>query len=570
MSLIKCPECGRYVSDRANTCPNCGYPLAELNAQPVEPETWICPDCGNENYIDDMSCPNCGCPAQENVYPHMTNNHTGYYYPTPNDPYQNSQAVLHSDNETSTGFPVMGVIAVVLSILGFTSLIGFILAIIELKREDKKSKAFCWVSIGICAFWLFVFICNIASSSKHSSDSDKYSQQTESYTQSIEEESSDEYSFQEEKPVSDSVEYNDTDYEDVFFYDLTDNLDYYNGKNIRTVVKVKNCYADDVAPYIRSEYSDYELAENPVGIKIYPYNYQKFESGEYIIVEGTLAKDGSEDVLANAYISSSGTEAQTAFEDGLTAYIQHRNVVLQQNRETFISNCTDVSYEDLRRYPDTYKDVPIKLTIYIQDVEPDGWIFPGDIIATLNGEEIAVYDERQVREPRIMKGDTITVYATGYGLSKMQVKQKGAILNKTIDEYDVPAIKIIYTENDKSLQEEEPESQETDPQPTQEAVETPQLTTGQKNALATAKNYISFMPFSYTGLIEQLEFEKYSHEDAVYAADNCGADWNEQAALQAKTYLELSPFSRDDLIEQLEFEGFTHEQAVYGVEQNGY
>ena len=24
------------------------------------------------------------------------------------------------------------------------------------------------------------------------------------------------------------------------------------------------------------------------------------------------------------------------------------------------------------------------------------------------------------------------------------------------------------------------------------------------------------------------------------------------------------------LIEQLEFEGYTHEQAVYGVEQNGY
>ena len=45
------------------------------------------------------------------------------------------------------------------------------------------------------------------------------------------------------------------------------------------------------------------------------------------------------------------------------------------------------------------------------------------------------------------------------------------------------------------------------------------------------------MAFSYSGLVEQLEFEQYSHDDAVYAADNCGADWNKQAAKSAKNYL---------------------------------
>lgn len=29
MALIKCPECGKEVSDQAVTCPNCGYPIAE-------------------------------------------------------------------------------------------------------------------------------------------------------------------------------------------------------------------------------------------------------------------------------------------------------------------------------------------------------------------------------------------------------------------------------------------------------------------------------------------------------------------------------------------------------------
>ena len=25
--LIKCPECGREISDNAEVCPNCGYPV---------------------------------------------------------------------------------------------------------------------------------------------------------------------------------------------------------------------------------------------------------------------------------------------------------------------------------------------------------------------------------------------------------------------------------------------------------------------------------------------------------------------------------------------------------------
>ena len=27
MSLIKCPECGKDISDKAQSCPNCGYVL---------------------------------------------------------------------------------------------------------------------------------------------------------------------------------------------------------------------------------------------------------------------------------------------------------------------------------------------------------------------------------------------------------------------------------------------------------------------------------------------------------------------------------------------------------------
>ena len=93
------------------------------------------------------------------------------------------------------------------------------------------------------------------------------------------------------------------------------------------------------------------------------------------------------------------------------------------------------------------------------------------------------------------------------------------------------------------------------------------ISTGEKNALKSAEQYLSFMAFSYSGLIDQLEYEGYSSEEAEYAAKNCGADWNEQAVLSAKQYLKTMSFSEDGLIEQLEYEGFTHEQAAHGAEQ---
>ncbi len=100
--------------------------------------------------------------------------------------------------------------------------------------------------------------------------------------------------------------------------------------------------------------------------------------------------------------------------------------------------------------------------------------------------------------------------------------------------------------------------------------ESDKATIGEKNALSKALSYLSIMPFSYSGLIKQLEYEGYTHQEAVYGVDNCGADWNEQAALKAQSYLDIMPFSREGLIEQLEYEGYTREQAEYGVQAVGY
>lgn len=108
-----------------------------------------------------------------------------------------------------------------------------------------------------------------------------------------------------------------------------------------------------------------------------------------------------------------------------------------------------------------------------------------------------------------------------------------------------------------------------DTKETAEVGETSNETTAQKNAVRKANSYISMTGFSRSGLIKQLEFEKFSTEDAAYAVDKISPDWNEQAAKKAKSYQDLSGFSRDGLIKQLEFEGFTTEQAAYGADSVG-
>ena len=96
-------------------------------------------------------------------------------------------------------------------------------------------------------------------------------------------------------------------------------------------------------------------------------------------------------------------------------------------------------------------------------------------------------------------------------------------------------------------------------------------TIDQREALESAKSYLSSGHFSRAGLIDQLESpygEDFSHANAVWGVNHAYANWNAEAVEAAKSYLRSGHFSRRALIDQLESpygEHFTHAQAVYGV-----
>lgn len=79
MALINCPNCNHKVSDKASSCPKCGFLLVNLKrcsecnsvipekeaSCPVcgHPAPWArkCPDCGNFVLPSEETCPECGC-----------------------------------------------------------------------------------------------------------------------------------------------------------------------------------------------------------------------------------------------------------------------------------------------------------------------------------------------------------------------------------------------------------------------------------------------------------------------------------------------------------------------------
>lgn len=235
------------------------------------------------------------------------------------------------------------------------------------------------------------------------------------------------------------------------------------------------------------------------------------------------------------------------------------------SKEDFISSCEEISYKTLARNPEDYVGKHIVLTVKVSQIVQGGLFDDGEYYRVYTndeydmwlGDEYFMSDYRDEKDMKILVDDILLVYAEFDGTKQIERAFTGT-------KEDVLSIKAIYIE----LIEEDYYSIKTETEIDDSEFEN--MTTGQKNALNSALSYLSFSAFSYQGLIEQLEYEKYSHEDAVFAADNCGADWNEQAAKSAKNYMDFSYFSKEGLIEQLEYEGFTYEQAVYGAEQNGY
>lgn len=65
MAIVKCSNCGKEISDKANACPQCGQNLTVEQESVEETKHLFCEECGTPVAENAEMCPNCGCPVQK-------------------------------------------------------------------------------------------------------------------------------------------------------------------------------------------------------------------------------------------------------------------------------------------------------------------------------------------------------------------------------------------------------------------------------------------------------------------------------------------------------------------------
>lgn len=120
MAIIKCPECGRQISDKAPTCPHCGVQIAG--------KVINCAQCGEVYFGYLPECPNCqhATPANSITDASINNNADQKPNGTSNQPTSStlspvSSPISKNENpkrKTSKKVPILVAITIVLLISG--------------------------------------------------------------------------------------------------------------------------------------------------------------------------------------------------------------------------------------------------------------------------------------------------------------------------------------------------------------------------------------------------------------------------------------------------------------------
>lgn len=97
MALIKCPECGKEISDQANICPHCGYEIIAQNEY-MKKENKEIPIYKNRKYISILMCV-IGCIFLIGAITRITNDDYKFYkqhYQDCMDGYNDTKAIADS------------------------------------------------------------------------------------------------------------------------------------------------------------------------------------------------------------------------------------------------------------------------------------------------------------------------------------------------------------------------------------------------------------------------------------------------------------------------------------------
>ena len=369
MALIKCPECGKEISDKATQCPNCGCPCEEFRKIKVPKEL-------SENEKPQMfSCVNCGRPLpvgiEECIY-------CGYEY----------------DSETK------------------------IKVYQDMKDTPKKKHGI----TGIIVWTLIMIVILIISVNSYNSY--KISQENEENSAETIETENQSVGFEEENGIFESGKY---------LFITNEDLDKYctnmNGVKVYVVTDIDDI-KDGV---IQSTLTDgFMMSSFNVGERFSKYESGLLE-GDIIAICGTVSGQddygfvGNSVNLEDCYVFASGSEAEKyrkdKSDDALSQYFVVTEEVADSNdvsEEDYKSLCQQLNYEDILRNPDSY-DGKYCIVSGTVDQVIEGWFGSFTIfVMDENGNKWGCTYSYDEGETHILEGDSVVMYGKCNGVENTE------------------------------------------------------------------------------------------------------------------------------------------------------
>lgn len=427
--LIKCPECGRDVSDRSQMCLNCGYPVElmikgeiieskeeqEVLANPV-----LCKNCGTENHPDADYCVKCNMRMKP--------------YVEPQDGKRKSKK-----KEKAPGLEEY--LIVILGTL-FIPPLGLWLSH---HYKAPKKKALYFIIAGFWLFiWLFVLFVDDDTDTTHS---DSYIESSESieteYTKTVkinekEESAKEDINFKDELATFNSGEYHYITNEDLSKYHVN-----MIGQKFYTIIEI-----DDIKEtVIKSTLDDGYMMSKFNCLEDYSYTLKKGDSIAIMGVIGEFDDYGFmgkslnfDECMVFAVKEDTDKYLLDKSDESFDEFFVVTEEVAKANNEIsedeFKNICKELNYEDILRNPDSYKNEYCKLSGTVsQTIE--GWLGSYTIYIKDSSGDIwgCTYSYKE-NESHVLEGDYVTVYGMCDG-----TRNSETVLGKQVT---MPYIKIKY------------------------------------------------------------------------------------------------------------------------------
>lgn len=169
-------------------------------------------------------------------------------------------------------------------------------------------------------------------------------------------------------------------------------------------------------------------------------------SGFAILISVIVLITGVTAGMMDSINSSSETTEETEYmtEEETTEETTESTEI---SEEDFKAQAMEVSYEDIYRNPETYRDQIIKITVNVQEYDTQLFGLNSVYYCTMDGNDLLVSDRRTIEEPTIAPGDTVTIYGKGNGMATLTEEQKDEFGFTTDSTKSlIPDVSMIYVE----------------------------------------------------------------------------------------------------------------------------